>query len=322
MTLSIGDLGAWTVAIVTILTGVLFLYNHYQLKQIEKQYLPQGEFVTVEGLKLHYICKGNPSGKAVVFLHGGVLHAHDFDNVIDLAAKAGYYAISFDRPGYGHSERPINKIITPIDQARLLYGALKQLQIEQPIIVSHSWSGVLALAYASYFPHHLSGIITLGGAMYKEGYPAENGDPISRLVTTPIVGSLIMHTLLQSPLGRLLGKAILIATFAPEHPPKGYEEALLNVWFRPRQFRANREDILAFPPTAFELSQAYRDIKADIIIVVGEDDPFGTIEQAHRLNNELPQSRLLLLPNVAHMIPQNHPQIVFNVIESFNNANQ
>ncbi|MBC5638803.1 hypothetical protein H8S33_18695 [Ornithinibacillus sp. BX22] len=34
----------------------------------------------------------------------------------------------------------------------------------------------------------VAGITTLAGAMYKEGYPAEHGDLLSKVVTTPILG--------------------------------------------------------------------------------------------------------------------------------------
>ena len=51
------------------------------------------------------------------------------------------------------------------------------------------------------------------------------------------------------------------------------------------------------------------------MIVVGEDDPFGTIKQAQRLKSDLPHAELLILPHIAHMIPQNHPEIVLEAIK-------
>ena len=37
--------------------------------------------------------------------------------------------------------------------------------------------------------------------MYKEGYPAENGDTLSKIVTTPIVGDVLLNTMLKTPFG-------------------------------------------------------------------------------------------------------------------------
>lgn len=304
------------IAIVTVLIGMvtLYFYNQNQFKKAELAYPPNGDFVEVDGIKLHYLSKGN--GKPVVFLHGGVLSSEDFSDVIELAAQEGYKAIAFDRPGYGHSERPTNEKVTPITQAKLIHKALKKLNITDPIIlVGHSWSGTMIMSYALQFPNDVEGLVTLGGAMYKEGYPAENGDALSELVTTPILGDLIMNTLLATPLGKSMGKETTKATFSPETPPAGYEEKLLALWGRPTQFKANREDTLAFPITSKQISSRYKEIEVPTIIVVGENDPFGTIKMAERLQKDLPNSKMVRLPNVGHMIPENHPEKVLDAIE-------
>jgi len=299
---------------IVVLAGGLIWYNRYRCRAAEAQFPPNGQFVTVEGNKLHYIKKG--TGQPVVFLHGGVLTGNDFAKAIDLASEQGYLAIAFDRPGYGYSERPRNEQVTPAVQARLIHGALQKLGIEKPILVAHSWSGAMVLSYALSYPDDISGIVTLGAAVYKEGYPAEHGDPISTLVTTPFIGDVFLYTLLKSPLGTALAKKVVKETFAPEPVPAGYGEAALALWLRPKQFRANREDVLAFTPFAAETSKRYKEIQHPVVIAVGEDDPFGTIEQAHRLKQDIPHAQLMILPDVAHMIPQNHPELVMEAIQA------
>lgn len=303
----------YVIIAVFVLGAALVVYNHIKFRQAEAAYPPTGSFVTVEGFNLHVIHKGQ--GTPVVFLHGGVLTANDFDAVIDMAASRGYEAISFDRPGYGYSDRPAREQMTPADQARLIHGALQQMGVEKPIIVGHSWSGLLAMIYALQYPEDIAGVVTLGGAMYKEGYPAEHGDPLSKLVTTPVVGKVFLHTVLRSPLGTLLANNITKQTFAPEPVPAGYGEAALALWFRPGQFKANREDVLAFPAAAQQASKNYHEIKSPVVIVVGEDDPFGTKEQAIRLQGDIPHAELLIIPDVGHMLPQNHPDLLMQAIE-------
>lgn len=303
-----------TLGIVLVSFIGLYVYNQYQYKMAEVTYPPKGEFIEVDGIKLHYLSKG--SGKPIVFLHGGVLSSEDFSEVINLAATNGYRAIAFDRPGYGYSERPLNEEVTPVTQAWLIHQALKEMQITEPIIlVGHSWSGTMTMSYALQFPEDVSGLVTLGGAMYKEGYPAENGDSLSKLVTTPVVGDFIMNTLLATPIGKNMGRITTKQTFAPEEPPVGYEEKLLALWGRPGQFKANREDTLAFPKTSKEISPHYPKIKQPTVIVVGDKDPFSTIQMADRLHRDLPNSVMVKLSNVGHMIPENHPEKVLEAIE-------
>lgn len=300
-----------TVILLTGLIAAMLLYNRIRSAQAEAAFPPAGSFITVEGTRLHYIRKGE--GTPVVLLHGGVLWANDFEQVVERAAACGYEAIAFDRPGYGYSERPPRT--TPADQARLIHGALKQMGVEKPIIVGHSWSGLLALTYALHYPDDVSGVVTLAGAMYKEGYPAENGDPISRLATAPVVGTIFLNTVPGSPLGTALARSSVRQAFAPEPAPEGYREAALALWLRPGQFRANREDILAFPSAALEAGRRYREIRCPVVIVVGGEDPFGTREQAARLRRDIPHAELREIPHVAHMIPQLHPELALEAID-------
>jgi pimeloyl-ACP methyl ester carboxylesterase len=235
---------------------------------------------------------------------------------MERASARGYDAIAFDRPGYGYSERPPRDQAAPADQARLIHGALKRMGVEKPIIVGHSWSALLALTYALQYPDGVAGVVTLAGAMYKDSYPAEHGDPISRLAAAPVVGTIFLNTVLRSPLGTALARSFVRQTFAPEPAPEGYREAALALWLRPGQFRANREDILAFPPAALEASRHYRGIRCPVVIVVGEDDPFGTREQAARLKRDIPHAVLKEIPRIAHMIPQLHPEPALEAIDT------
>lgn len=300
-------------AILVILL-ILYFYNRAEVKKGETEFPPEGSFVTVEGIKLHYHRAGK--GQPVVFLHGGILSGNDFSDVTGLSAREGYEAFSFDRPGYGYSERPKDKHVTPISQAALLHQAIRKLGVGKPVIlVAHSWSGTMALSYALQFPKDTAGLVLLGAAMYKEGYPAENGDMLSKMITTPIAGDIILNTLLKTPLGEAMAKTMVASTFAPEKAPAEYVKEAFALGFRPGQFRANREDVLAFPSASKKLSQEYSKVKVPTVIIVGEEDPFGTLDQAKRLHNTLENSTLILIPNVGHMIPILHPDIVLDGVK-------
>ncbi|GIO13671.1 alpha/beta hydrolase [Cohnella xylanilytica] len=302
------------IALAAIALGMvaLYAYGRYRVSRAERRYPPTGEFVVAEGLRLHYRSRGE--GRPIVYLHGGVLTGDDFKEAIELAAAEGYRGIAFDRPGYGYSERPRNGKVTPNAQARLLRKALIELGVDKPILVCHSWSGVLALAYALEYPDELSGIVGLGGGFYPEGYPAEKGDPVSSLITTPVIGALALHTLLPV-LGPPLADSILKQTFKPESVPESYRLATRALWLRPSAFKANREDVLAFVPAAREMADRYREIRTPLVLAVGEDDPFETREHSFRLHREVPGSDLLVLPGVGHMIPQLHPEAVMLAIK-------
>ena len=103
-------------------------YNIYRARKAEREHPPTGRFVTVDGVRLHYLEKGE--GPPVVLLHGNVVTAEDFQTsgVLDLLATQ-HRVIAFDRPGFGYSDRPHGSAWSAGAQADLLSGALVVLGI-------------------------------------------------------------------------------------------------------------------------------------------------------------------------------------------------
>jgi pimeloyl-ACP methyl ester carboxylesterase len=99
----------------------------------------------VDGTRLHYVDRG--SGPVIVLLHGNALRLEDFvaAGMIDRLAKH-HRVIAFDRPGFGHSDRPRMQLWTPDAQAELLQKALKRLGVSSAVIVGHSWGTLVAIA--------------------------------------------------------------------------------------------------------------------------------------------------------------------------------
>lgn len=83
-----------------------FAFANWRLaKRAQRANPPQGQFIEIDGVRLHYVERG--TGKPLVLLHGNGSMIQDFESagLIDLAARH-YRVIVFDRPGFGHSSRP------------------------------------------------------------------------------------------------------------------------------------------------------------------------------------------------------------------------
>ena len=87
--------------------------------------------------------------------------------------------IAFDRPGFGHSTRPRDRLWTPAAQAELLYAALALLGVERPAIVGHSLGATVALAWALDHPDDVHSLVLLAGYYY----PTPRADA---LLTAPV----------------------------------------------------------------------------------------------------------------------------------------
>ena len=145
--------------------AAMTVYNVYRARKAEREHPPAGEFVTVDGVRLHYIERGE--GPPVVLLHGNVVTAEDFDTsgVLDLVAKR-HRVIAFDRPGFGYSDRPHGSAWSAGTQAELLRDAFAVLGINRPIVLGHSWGAAVALALGLNHPDAVRGLVLLSGYYY------------------------------------------------------------------------------------------------------------------------------------------------------------
>jgi len=168
--------------------------------QAERTHLPRGRFVTVDGVRLHYVETG--SGPPLVFLHGNGAMVEDMlsSGVIDHAAST-YRAIVFDRPGFGHSERPRDRAWTAAAQAALFAKAFSQLDLGSPIVVGHSWGTLVALALAIHHPASVSGLVLASGYYFPT---ARSDVAVFSGPSLPVIGDLISYTVAHM-IGELTG---------------------------------------------------------------------------------------------------------------------
>src|ERR1700759_1256247 len=137
---------ATAAAAVAVLASAAVL-NGYLAKKANRANPPAGRFVEANGVRLHYVERGE--GDTVVLLHGNGSMIQDFESsgLVDLVAK-DHRVIVFDRPGFGHSDRPRNVVWTPEAQAELFKAALSRLGVPNAIVLGHSWGASVAVAMA------------------------------------------------------------------------------------------------------------------------------------------------------------------------------
>ncbi|WP_225984808.1 alpha/beta fold hydrolase [Noviherbaspirillum aerium] len=267
--------------------------------QAELENPPIGEFLHIDGVRLHYLERGQ--GQPVVFLHGDGTMIQDFETsgLIDLAAR-NYRVIVFDRPGYGYSERPRSTIWTPQAQARLLHRALLHLGIENPIIVGHSWGTQVAVSMALDQPDYVKSLVLLSGYYY----PTVRVDvALASQPAIPVIGDLMRYTV--SPLAsRVIWPAVLRRIFGPAPVPARFENEY-PVWMtlRPSQLRAAAAEAAMMIPAAYGLRERYHELTMPVVIMAGADDKHVTTRlQSERLHGELPHSTLHVTAGAGHML--------------------
>lgn len=303
--------GGWLLG-TAIALGAMAAYVQYRTREVEAKNPPTGRFLEVDGVQLHYEDRGQ--GQPLVFLHGNGAMAKEMDisGLIDMAATK-YRVIVFDRPGYGYSERPRTTAWDPVAQAKLLHQALLKLGIEQPIIVGHSWASMVAVAMGLEHPEYVRSLFLLSGYYY----PTARLDAILfSPPAIPVIGDLMRYTI--SPvLGRMFWPALVRKLFAPAETTTRFKEEY-PVWMglRPSQVRAAAEEAGLMIPAAAKLEKRYRELTMPVTIMAGAGDLQALCHvHSEQLHKELPQSELIVVPDVGHMVHHSAPDKVMTAID-------
>ena len=112
---------------------------------------------------------GVPDGRPpLVFLHGlGFDRLHWTPILDNLAAiDRGRHAVSFDLPGHGGS--PARLSYGAADLAVVVHDAVRDAGLDAPIVVGHSFSGVLATTYAAMYPTR--GVVNVDQPLLAGGF--------------------------------------------------------------------------------------------------------------------------------------------------------
>lgn len=287
------------------------LFNRASARRAEANCPPAGKFIEVDGVRLHFVEKGE--GTAVVFLHGNGVMLQDFEvsGVLGLAAEH-HRVIAFDRPGFGYSARPRSTMWTPAAQAALIARALKQLGVGPAVVVGHSWGTMVALAMALDHAEAVEGLVLLSGYYYGTARP--DVIPFS-VPAVPLLGDLIANTV--APLtGLLIGPAAVKASFAPAAVSEKFAAFPMAMTLRPSQVRATAGDTAMMVPGAIALSGRYGELHLPVIIMAGEGDLIAHVDtHAQRLVSDIAGAELRTVPEQGHLFHYAVPEQVVAAID-------
>jgi pimeloyl-ACP methyl ester carboxylesterase len=291
--------------------AVAAIYNSRRARDAEHKHPPIGRFLEVNGVRLHYIDRGQ--GDPVVLIHGNGTMIQDFtvSGLVDQLA-ARHRVIVFDRPGYGYSSRP-RALWTPRAQASLLKKALEQLGIYQAVVLGHSWGTLVAVALALQAPVLVRRLVLASGYYY----PTLRADVLLQSPPAiPLLGDVMRYTV-SPPIARLMLPRMIRRVFKPAPVPKHFHSLFpKHLMVRPSQLRAAAEDAALMTPAAMELQHHYRDLAMPVLLVAGADDQIADVgRQSQRLHRELRGSEFIVLPGHGHMIHHSAPLEVGQAVE-------
>jgi pimeloyl-ACP methyl ester carboxylesterase len=286
--------------------------NHLMARRTERRHPPRGSFLVVDGVRLHYSDQGE--GSPVVLIHGNAVTGDDWNTsgVAELLVQT-HRVIIFDRPGFGYSERPRGHLWTAAQQAELLHKALRQLGVERPVVVGHSWGTLVALALAERHQAEMAGLVLLSGYYFATLRP-----DVLLVVpgALPLLGDVLRYTIspllgwLQMPLLKwaMFSPARVSARFQAEYSPA--------MALRPSQIRATSMDGALMIPGALALRRHYKDLILPVVIIAGDGDRVVFKRRAEQLRDRIRGSVLQIVKGAGHMVHHLAARQIAQAVES------
>jgi pimeloyl-ACP methyl ester carboxylesterase len=265
---------------------------------------PHGSFVTVDGLRIHYLERAG-TGTPVVLIHGLPGTAEDFNKVTPLLA--GHRTIAFDRPGFGYSGGGYLKFDRQIAS---LDSLLRALHVSRPILVGHSYGGTIALAFAERHPNEVRGLVLVDAAAAGQhlGSYDEFQAHLVKVLQLPVI-----HQIANATFAQLLTTASVKQgddqAFHPHAVDSAHERRLLEINSTRGNLEAFAGEQLAANGVIEGIDKHLATIALPAVVIQGANDQLVKPAHGRRLAATLPDARLEIVSG-GHMAPYTHPAAV------------
>jgi pimeloyl-ACP methyl ester carboxylesterase len=305
-----------SLVIVVAALAILALVTQAGVFALQRAYPARGRMIEVAGATLNVVDIGprDARGPPVVMVHGASSNLEVMRQPLGEMLARNHRVILIDRPGHGWSTRARPQDSTPAIQGRMIDEALEKLGVGPVILVVHSWSGALGARMALDYPRRVAGLVMLAPV----AYPWRGGVGwYTKLVAIPVIGPLLAYTI-TLPLGYFLAESGARGVFLPQIMPDGFvgntATALL---LRPREFLANARDIVTLRAEVEQQAPRYGDIRMPTVVISGElDKTITTNIHSRPFAKAVPNAKLIVLPDVGHVVQNAAPDLVISEIEA------
>ena len=274
------------------------------------------KYASANGLRLHYRDWGG-SGQPLVLLHGLASTCRIWDLVAPILAE-DFSVVALDQRGHGLSDKP-DQGYDFASVSRDLREFVREMGMERPLVVGHSWGGSVALEFAVRYPELPSGLCWVDGGMIEiSGRPGATLENAKREMAPPDFGDMTPDQLLErARTRRWLGamderlEGTLLANF------RVLDDGTLRA-------RLSRENHMRIIEALWEHrpSELYARVRQPVLIMParrkGEQSPaarrFRREESVERAAALVPSNKIVWLDDSIHDVPLQRPELVAGVI--------
>ncbi|OKH99152.1 hydrolase [Streptomyces sp. CB02923] len=276
-------------------------------------------WVDADGVRLHAVEGGRPSGPAVVLLAGFPQTWWAWRKVMPGLARR-FRVIAIDLPGQGHSERPERGYDTHTVAAHV-HAAVQALGVSTYSLVAHDVGAWVAFSLALNFESHLRGVALLDagipGITLPEAIPT---DPDRAWNTWHFAFHLVPdlpETLLAGREREYVGWFLKVKALSPDT----FDDAEIDHYVAAVAADGGLRASLAYYRDAAESARKNREALTSrhlTVPVLGISSSHGSIpDMAASISPWADNTTRIVVPDAGHFIPDEQPEAVAAAIADF-----
>jgi pimeloyl-ACP methyl ester carboxylesterase len=251
-------------------------------------------------------------GTAVILIHGFGTSSFLWRNVAPAITEAGHTAYAIDMLGHGESDRPLDADFGIAAQAEYLDAAMTALRVARGVVVGVDIGGIVALRLAATRPERVEKLVLINTPAFDE-IPSRDITQMQRS-TAKFAFRTTRGVLGAAPLieGVLKGS---VADPETRMPMK-----LIARYLAPFAGRDGVNHLLTLASSITDEDMEDVDlgtIHIPTLILWGDKDEWVDPRMADRLVNALPDGRLVRLPGVARLSPEEDPVRINELLLDF-----
>jgi pimeloyl-ACP methyl ester carboxylesterase len=292
---------AAVVVVLVVLLAVNTIVTNNETKDAEADI---GQILQLPGGDLHVRQDGPPRGQAIVLLHGFAGSLHWWSDVAERLSR-DFRVVRIDFLGHGGSEKP-EEGYSMGNQARLVAGALGQLDIQRAVVAGHSMGGAVATALAELDPRVVDGLALVGAAADED---AGELPFLARLGFVPVIGEAIRRVVPDSVVRDGLGNAFAGDFDVPDQFVDDFNQMTYTSYDSSHDESADfQEDRAAVDRLA--------EARKPLLVIYGTEDDIVDPDSQRKFE-EVPGARLHALPATGHSPMVEEPAETSNLIAGF-----
>jgi len=264
----------------------------------------EDKYITVNGIRLHYLDWGSNGKTPFIMLHGISRIAHQFDHLAP-RFKNDYHVMAIDMRGHGDSGWSPEGAYVVEDYVKDLEAFVDQLNLRGLVLLGNSTGGRFVQVYAGLHPDRVSRLIS-------EDVGPERTNEIASAFTRQVeqeANGWASEDELLTQLKRTNAKT-------PEEILRSYAHFATKtrddgrvVWKRDPNLAKG------FVPT--ELWRFVREIKSPTIYILGGSSRIVPPETQEKLKQTLPDVQIVVMPGLGHYPDQESTEEFIKIVQTF-----